>query len=78
MSNTYTFNNEVCPRKISRLAKHLNMAKLIDTNARMEEARENLYKCQMQHTDVDYRESNTFTAELTTIKHNLIHVANHK
>ena len=78
MSNTYTFNNEVCPRKTSRLAKHLNMAKLIDNNARMEEARLHLYKCQMQHTDVDYRESNKFMIELSIIKDNLINVSNHK
>tara|TARA_X000000368_G_scaffold407940_1_gene387975 strand:- start:245 stop:574 length:330 start_codon:yes stop_codon:yes gene_type:complete len=48
--------NDTFTRTTSRLAKHLAMAKLIDTNARVEEAREHLYECQMQHIEVDYRE----------------------
>ena len=63
--------NETLTRTTSRLAKHLTMAKLIDTNARVEEAREHLYECQMQHIEVDYRESNKFTIELITVAKNL-------
>tara|TARA_B100002051_G_scaffold269737_1_gene301517 strand:- start:734 stop:946 length:213 start_codon:yes stop_codon:yes gene_type:complete len=50
-----------------RLAKHIQMAKSLDAEARMEEARSHLQECQMKHIDVDYREFNYFNTELTIV-----------
>lgn len=60
-----TSKNRTC-----RLANNLRMAKSLDAEARTEEARIYLQECQMQHTDVDYREFNYFNTELTIVVDN--------
>ena len=57
-------------KRSCRLAKHIQMAKSLDAEARMEEARGHLQECQMKHTDVDYREFNYFNTELTIVVNN--------
>ena len=54
-------------KRTCRLANNLRMAKSLDAEARTEEARIYLQECQMQHTDVDYREFNYFNTELTIV-----------
>ena len=54
-------------KRTCRFANKLRMAKSLDTEARTEEARIYLQECQMQHTDVDYREFNYFNTELTLV-----------
>tara|TARA_Y100000748_G_scaffold304236_1_gene313002 strand:- start:12563 stop:12787 length:225 start_codon:yes stop_codon:yes gene_type:complete len=58
-------------KRTCRLANNLQMAKLLDANARTEEARIDLQECQMNHTDVDYREFNYFNTELSIVVDNL-------
>lgn len=57
-------------KRTCRLANNLRMAKSLDAEARTEEARIYLQECQMQHTDVDYREFNYFNTELTIVVDN--------
>ena len=57
-------------KRTCRLANNLRMAKSLDAEARTEEARIYLQGCQMQHTDVDYREFNYFNTELTIVVDN--------
>jgi len=57
-------------KRTCRLANNLRMAKSLDAEARTEEARSYLQECQMQHTDVDYREFNYFNTELTIVVDN--------
>ena len=58
-------------KRTCRFANKLRMAKSLDTEARTEEARIYLQECQMQHTDVDYREFNYFNTELTIAVDNI-------
>ncbi len=51
--------------KISTTLNKFTNAKNIDNNARIEEARNDLYISQMQHTALDYRELSLFDKELT-------------
>ena len=57
-------------KRTCRLVNKLRMAKSLDAEARTEEARIYLQECQMQHTDVDYREFNYFNTELTIVVDN--------